>query len=125
MKCTVCTKETTASETYFCYWCGRSVCTGCALRISLPFETEAVACPGYAAKSGKNEAADASMWEIVVNATLDGHDLGAWELTAREGGWQASCRTCGGTAWVGMSGLQYSLLENHCFGQGLSEPGVE
>jgi len=118
MKCTVCAKEAAASETYFCYWCGRPICADCASHISLPLETEAVVCPGCAAKSGKNEAADGSMWEIAVNAALAGHDLGAWQLTERGDGWQARCRTCGGTAWVGMSGVQYSLLPDRCFGLG-------
>lgn len=52
--------------------------------------------------------------EIMVNAAGAGHDLGLWEETPTGDGWQARCRKCGGTIWVGKKGLQYSLLEDVC-----------
>jgi len=52
------------------------------------------------------------MLETAVEAALDGHDLSQWEQV--ENGWQATCRLCQGTVWVGENGLKYSLLKENC-----------
>ena len=49
-----------------------------------------------------------------VNAALSGHDLGPFEED--DNGYQAACRRCGKTVWVGESGLLYSLLGEKCGG---------
>ena len=61
-----------------------------------------------------------SILEIQVNAALAGHDLGPFEQvkTFEGAGYQAKCRRCNQTAWVGESGLLYSLLAEQCPGQG-------
>jgi hypothetical protein len=53
-----------------------------------------------------------SILELQVNAALAGHDLGPFERV--ENGYQARCRRCGRTAWVGESALMYSLLADNC-----------
>ena len=58
------------------------------------------------------------MWEIAVEAALGGHDLGAWAVTEDGRGWQAECRLCAMTAWVGASGVMYVLLADRCPGDG-------
>ena len=55
-----------------------------------------------------------SMLEAAVEASLGGHDLSHWQQV--ENGWQATCRLCQATLWVGENGLKYSLLENSCSG---------
>lgn len=75
-------------------------------------------CPACAEKPVKDEAADEAMMEIMVNAAAEGHDLTAWVLTEDGAGWQARCRRCQGTVWVGRSGVQYSLLAETCRGEG-------
>jgi hypothetical protein len=53
--------------------------------------------------------------EARAQAALGGHDLGPFdEVEDDEGpaGWQATCRLCGRTVWVGASGLMYTLLAN-------------
>lgn len=112
--CQTCGRQVLAAETYFCYWCGESVCAGCLIRILLPLDTEAVSCPGCQRRYGKNDAADESMWEIMVESALAGHDLTGWEVTEDGRGWQARCRRCSQTVWVGVSGVQYSLLADSC-----------
>ena len=61
-------------------------------------------------------AANESMLEIAVNAAAAGHDLGGFDpvddADGRPAGYQARCRGCGRTAWVGENGLTYSLLED-------------
>lgn len=53
--------------------------------------------------------------EIQVNAALAGHDLGPFEpVDTVTGGYQAKCRKCNQTAWVGESGLMYRLLGAKC-----------
>ena len=53
--------------------------------------------------------------EAQVNAAMDGHDLGPFEpVDTRIGGYQAQCRQCGQTVWVGEYGLMYSLLGDRC-----------
>jgi hypothetical protein len=55
-----------------------------------------------------------SFLELHVNAALAGQDLGPFERV--ENGYQARCRRCGQTAWVGENGVQYSLLGQACSG---------
>lgn len=59
-----------------------------------------------------------SMLEAAVNAALAGHDLTSFEpveyVDGRPNGYQARCRRCGQTAWVGPQGLLYSLLSETC-----------
>lgn len=114
IRCQTCDRQAAAGETYFCYWCGEPVCIRCLVRIHLPLATEAVSCLRCQQQSGKNAAADEAMWEVVVEAALAGHDLGGWELTADGRGWEARCRRCAQTVWVGVSGVQYSLLADRC-----------
>jgi hypothetical protein len=53
--------------------------------------------------------------ESQVEAALQGHDIGPFEaVTTATGGYAAECRFCGGTTWVGASGIRYSLLEENC-----------
>ena len=63
-------------------------------------------------------AANDSMLEVAVNAAAAGHDLTGFEkVDAAVGlpdGYEARCRKCGKTAWVGDDGLMYSLLEERC-----------
>lgn len=50
-----------------------------------------------------------------MNAALSGHDLGPFEpVDTVSGGYQAECRKCGETVWVGDSGVRYSLLGEGC-----------
>ena len=61
-----------------------------------------------------------SMLEIAVNAAAGGHDLGGFETVGNAGGtingYQAKCRLCGMTTWVGDNGLRNSLLDDICPG---------
>jgi len=50
--------------------------------------------------------------EAQVTAALAGHDIGPFEED--DNGYQAACRRCGKTVWVGESGLLYSLLGESC-----------
>jgi len=53
--------------------------------------------------------------EAQVNAALAGHDLAPFEdAETVSGGYQATCRRCGQTVWVGDAGLIYSLLDDRC-----------
>jgi hypothetical protein len=54
-----------------------------------------------------------SLLEILVEAALSGHDLAPFAPIPSHG-YQARCRRCGQTAWVGGDGLQYSLLAAAC-----------
>ena len=60
-------------------------------------------------------AANQSMLEIAVNAAAAGHDLTGFERVDADvglpDGYEARCRKCGKTAWVGDDGLMYSLLD--------------
>ena len=56
----------------------------------------------------------AAILQARVNAALSGHDLGPLRLV--DDGYQAACRRCGKTVWVGESGLLYSLLGESCGG---------
>ena len=52
-----------------------------------------------------------SILESQVNAALAGHDIGPFEdVDTTAGGYQAACRRCAKTVWVGDQGLIYSLL---------------
>ena len=56
-----------------------------------------------------------SVLEIQVNATLSGHDLGPFEpVEVLTGGYEARCRNCSQSAWVGDLGIMDSLLEERC-----------
>ena len=48
-----------------------------------------------------------------VEAALQGHDLTPFEPVS-ERGFQATCRACGNSVWVDISGLMYSLLADDC-----------
>ena len=117
MNCSVCAKELTAAETLFCYWCGQQVCEACVRYILLPLDTKAAVCPDCETKPTRDEAGDESMMELMVNAALSGHNLTEWVLVEDGSGWQARCRLCQEIAWVGTSGVQYSLLSDRCQGQ--------
>ena len=66
-----------------------------------------------------NREAKASILEIQVNAALAGHDLGPFEpVEVLTGGYEARCRNCNQSAWIGDSGLMYSLLGEKCHGEG-------
>ncbi len=114
MKCNTCAEEKMPGGTFFCYWCGQPVCPACAIFIRLPLDTDATVCPACRDKPVRNEAADESMMEVMVDAALTGHDLAEWILVEDGNGWQARCRRCHGTVWVGTSGMQYSLLAACC-----------
>lgn len=60
-------------------------------------------------------AAKASMLEVMVEASIQGHDLRPFEPADEiTGGYQSICRQCGQSLWVGENGLMYSLLEGGC-----------
>ncbi len=62
-----------------------------------------------------SKAAKESILAIQVNAALSGHDLGPFEpVEVLTGGYEARCRKCNQSAWVGDSGLMYSLLGEEC-----------
>ena len=50
--------------------------------------------------------------EVMTIAALAGHDLGPFDEV--DNGYQAACRRCGMTVWVGRQGLIYSLLGDEC-----------
>jgi hypothetical protein len=61
------------------------------------------------------ESAKATNFEVQVNAALNGHDIGPFEpVDTVSGGYQAVCRRCGKSVWVGDSGVMYSLLGEEC-----------
>ncbi len=53
-----------------------------------------------------------ALLEAAVEAVLGGHDLVPWVPT--DDGWQAACKACGQTTWIGHNGLRYSLLAETC-----------
>lgn len=58
-----------------------------------------------------------SLLESMVNAALAGHDLDPFEPHDGQGataGYQAICKRCKKSVWVGENGLIYSLLEESC-----------
>ena len=63
-----------------------------------------------------DKLADESRMEVMVDAALSGHDLTVWEYDDKRStpGWQARCRRCDRTVWVGAQGLIYSLLDESC-----------
>ena len=68
--------------------------------------------------SDTTEAANESMLAIAVDAAAAGHDLTGFEPVEDDHavlrGYQAQCRRCGKTAWVGRQGVMYSLLAEIC-----------
>jgi hypothetical protein len=53
--------------------------------------------------------------EAQVEAAFQGHDLGPFEPVENTiTGFQAVCRKCGQSIWVGKNGLMYSLLGERC-----------
>ena len=62
-----------------------------------------------------NQGQRDAILEAQVEATLGGHDIGAFETV--EDGYQATCKRCGQTSWVGQNGLRHSLLEDACPGR--------
>jgi hypothetical protein len=66
---------------------------------------------------GTVDAAAESRLEMMVEAALAGHDIGPFEpADATTGGYEAACRRCGRSVWVGDDGLIYSLLAERCPG---------
>lgn len=59
-----------------------------------------------------DDAVNEAILEAGVTAVLGGHDLGHWESTKT--GWQAACKMCGATIWVGKKGVIYDLLADNC-----------
>ncbi|MGB3714515.1 MAG: hypothetical protein WA996_08815 [Candidatus Promineifilaceae bacterium] len=58
------------------------------------------------------ESAKAAILEAQVNTALTDHDLGPFEpVDTVNGGYQAVCRKCGKSVWVGDSGVTYRLLK--------------
>ncbi len=53
-----------------------------------------------------------SILEAQVEAALGDHNLTQWEDV--ENGYQAVCKLCQVTTWVGENGLRYSLLADTC-----------
>lgn len=58
-------------------------------------------------------AAKDRMLEQAIIAALGSHNLEAFVLVGN-GGYQARCKHCGMTAWVGKLGIFYSLLADEC-----------
>lgn len=50
--------------------------------------------------------------EAMAEAALGGHELGEWEPVRN--GWQAACKRCQATTWIGENGLRYRLLGESC-----------
>jgi len=60
----------------------------------------------------------AAILEAQVNAALAGNALGSLKpVVSTGGGYEAACRRCGKTVWVGENGLLYSLLAERCHGR--------
>lgn len=57
--------------------------------------------------------------EAQIEASLGAHDIGSFEEVTDTvtGGYEARCKICAGTIWVGYNGLRYSLLEDTCRGE--------
>ena len=68
-----------------------------------------------------SQVARASILEIQVNVALDGYGYGPFETveTFSGGGYESRFRRCILTAWVGESGIMYSLLGDRCQGGGV------
>jgi hypothetical protein len=60
-----------------------------------------------------HEPAREALLEILVEAALAGHDLTPFDPVP-SGGYQSRCRRCHKTAWLGPTGLIYSLLPDPC-----------
>ena len=60
----------------------------------------------------------AAILEAQVDAALAGHDIGEFKpVSTHTPGYQARCRRCDRTVWVGLEGLLYSLLGDSCPGR--------
>ena len=70
-----------------------------------------------------NQGLKDAILEAQVEAALQGHDLGPFELV--EKGHQATCRRCGVTSWVGSNGQRKSLLEDDCPGRKVRLPKLD
>lgn len=60
----------------------------------------------------ENEQVREAHLEAMAEAALGGHELGQWQQV--ENGWQAECKRCHMTTWLGTTGLRYSVLEDVC-----------
>jgi hypothetical protein len=67
-----------------------------------------------------------AMLKIAVDAAAGGHDLSGFGLVldpdGEPNGYQAQCRQCDQTVWVGFDGLMYSLLSDSCPNKDSSSP---
>ena len=55
--------------------------------------------------------------EAQAEAALGGHDIGSFQaVDTITGGYEARCKLCQMTTWIGENGLRYSLLEDSCPG---------
>ena len=62
-------------------------------------------CGGQIARLITTESVKEAILEIQVNVALTGHDLGPFEpVDTITGGYQAECRKCRKSVWVGDSG---------------------
>ena len=58
-----------------------------------------------------------SLLEAQAEAALGGHELEPFQaVDTISGGYEARCKLCQMTTWVGENGLRYSLLEDRCKG---------
>lgn len=62
-----------------------------------------------------SDAFKTSILHAQVEAAFQGHDLAAFE-PVDERGYEARCRRCKGSVWVGVTGLLYSVLSDRCSG---------
>jgi len=113
MNCHDCHQETEPDHLFLCYWCGQPVCDQCLTFVPLPQDTTVAVC-GSCRQRQTQSAADESMWQVAVEASLGGHDLEAWVVMEDGLGWQTRCRLCDLTAWVGHAGVMYVLLADTC-----------
>lgn len=111
--CTTCQNSYNADDMYFCYVCSKRICSNCVQFITLPQDTKASICASCLERYKQEQSkANEPMMEAMVNAALNGHDLGEWIPVKT--GWQANCRKCSKSVWVGSEGVIYSLLNAPC-----------
>ena len=91
MRCSTCEEYLAQEDAWFCYWCGKMICADCAIALQLPMDIT-----GHEIGS-----AEETRIEVMVDAAFDGHDLAEWVQTEDRNGWQARCRRCDKTVWVG------------------------
>ena len=114
MRCSTCEEYLVQADAWFCYWCGKMICADCAISLQLPMDTTGVVCVDCESDEDEIGSAEETRIEVMVDAAFDGHDLAEWVQTEDRNGWQARCRRCDMTVWVGVSGVQYSLLGEGC-----------